>query len=385
MTMDDHEPNAETLEGDGLERPTLGPPIIPADTRDLERPASPRAPKSAVSPKRPLLWRMRSMLRYVLPYPRKMRNYAALRWAWLRGQAKHQCYPVVLGVETTSRCNLSCPLCPRGGDGADRLVGDMEWEPYTHLIDALAPYLFQVRLHGLGEPTLHPCLPDMVRYAHDRHIFTNFHTNGHFLDDRLVDNLLDSGLDEVHVALDGMSKQTYRTYRRNGHLELVCDGLERLLTARRRRRARTPYVTIQFLVMAHNEHEVPALFDYAAANGVDRVQLKSVNIAWGEDAGKRSYLPEDQSYVRYLSGRRHLAVPGGKPCRRVWVETLVNWDGSVSICNSDHPGSGKVRGNVFTDGVDQILFSEDYVEARRRSMARAYDACWFCVNSQTPV
>ncbi|MBD3242213.1 MAG: radical SAM protein, partial [Chitinivibrionales bacterium] len=263
--------------------------------------------------------------------------------------------------------------------------GDMDWQSYTQLIDALAPYLFHVRLHNLGEPTLHPLLPRMVQYAHRKGIYTNFHTNGQLLSERLVGELLSSGLDEIFIALDGMSEETYQQYRRGGRFERVRDGIIRVCDARRQQKRASPKVSIQFLVMSHNEHEIDSLLSFASSVGVDRVQLKSVNIAWGEEAGNRSYLPTNPAYARYRLDGGPLQLSRARKCARVFTEMIVNWDGSVCVCPSDHPGSGRARGNVFRDGLRNVLFGSELIAARRRSLRKGYEMCRLCLNAECPV
>jgi MoaA/NifB/PqqE/SkfB family radical SAM enzyme len=372
--------------------PTETTLITPAVTAEavgaLPAPVTPsseyRRIATSLTARRPLSWKLRSACRYVLPYPAKMVNYAGLRAAIAAGNYA-RCYPVKLGVEVSSRCNLRCPLCPRSSPDARRPTGDMRLSDFTRLIDHLAPYLFHVRLHGLGEPMLNPSLPEMIRYAHGKGIYTNFHTNGHFLTRPNIDNLLQSGLDELTVALDGMSGESYSAYRIGGEFSQVRSGIERLCDARKERKLRTPRVNVQFLVMSSNEHEIPSLLSFASSIGVDRVHLKSVNIAWGKHRGDRTYLPAGSAYSRYRATPDQLALARPQRCSRVFTETIVNWDGTVSACTGDHPGTGTIPGNVFRDDIDTVLFSKEYVEARRRSLSMNFEWCRLCTDARSPV
>ena len=40
-------------------------------------------------------------------------NRARLLWGYLRGQERLRGLPVEYIVETTAKCNLYCPMCPR--------------------------------------------------------------------------------------------------------------------------------------------------------------------------------------------------------------------------------------------------------------------------------
>ena len=77
--------------------------------------------------------------------------------------------PVIpsLHVEVTSYCNLRCAGCSRTVN-----VSDVNWKnqhmsvsDFQKLVDGL-PFVGDVLLYGLGESSLHPSLPEIVRIAH---------------------------------------------------------------------------------------------------------------------------------------------------------------------------------------------------------------------------
>lgn len=337
-----------------------------------------------INNKRDFGWKIMNAFRYVLPYPKKITNYIGVKNALLTKNPNHHFYPFKLGVEASGRCNLKCPLCPRSSN-APRINGDMEYEPYTKLIDTLAPYLFQVRFHNLGEPTLNPRLAEMVAYAHKKSIYTNFHTNGHFLTEERIHALINAGLDEVNIALDGLTESVYGQYRIGGSAKRVKEGIVQFCAIKRERRSKFPRINIQFLVMSHNEHEIPDLQTFAALAGVDWVILKTVNIMHGSDNGNKSYLPSDPKYSRYSKEKETLKLSKKYRCTRVFSEFIVNWDGSVGLCAIDDPKSGHIKGNAFQDDIKEILFGEDFVTARRKSLGMEYNMCEFCINSQSSV
>ncbi|NLW30540.1 MAG: radical SAM protein [Fibrobacter sp.] len=338
----------------------------------------------SINTRRNIQWKIFNAIRYVLPYPRKIVNYLGIKSALLAHNPKHKFFPFKLGVEASSRCNLKCPLCPRTANTA-RPTGDMDYEPYTKLIDTMAPYLFQVRFHNLGEPTLNPRLPDMITYAHRKGMYTNFHTNGHYLTEKLASDLIDSGLDEVNIALDGLSEDVYRKYRVNGSAERVKKGISDFCRIKKEKKSRSPRINIQFLVMSHNEHEIPELHDFAAAAGVDWVFLKPVNIMIGVDTGNKEYLPSNSKYSRYNTENETIELSKKYKCTITFSEVIVNWDGSISLCACDDPESGIIKGNVFKDGIKKVLSEEEFVKARAKSLKMGYDMCRYCIDAKCSV
>ena len=63
-----------------------------------------------------------------------------------------------------------------------------------------------------GEPLLHPELPKMVKYAKDKKAAhkINFYTNGILLSETKSLELINSGLDTIHISIDAFSKGTYK-------------------------------------------------------------------------------------------------------------------------------------------------------------------------------
>src|SRR5207249_11247764 len=82
---------------------------------------------------------------------------------------EHEQHTCVALVEVTSGCNLKCPMCfAESGPGGTHI----DFPTYARMVDRL------VELEGVadvlqisgGEPTLHPDIVRMVRYAHERPI-----------------------------------------------------------------------------------------------------------------------------------------------------------------------------------------------------------------------
>ncbi len=335
--------------------------------------------------KRGFLLRSKAFLRYVLPYPQKMYNYFGLKTSLLLKKADHRFYPVKLGVETTNKCNLHCPLCLRGRGKLNRPEGIMSFINYKKVIDKLSPYLFHVRLHGWGEPFLNPDLMKMVHYAHSKGIYTNFHTNGHFLTEKNIEAMIDAGLDEVNIALDGMSQETYHKFRVGGNMKTVCNGVKKFCEIKKKRQLKYPLINLQFLVMAHNEHEIPLIKKFAHLAGVDHLVLKSVNLVFIEDKEVLDYLPKNGKNTRYSIEDNKLKFRKEKSCTCVFMEIKLNWDGTISVCVWDDTHGGYISRNLFTESIDGIIFGKEYAEARKKSINKSFGMCLKCEGEKSSV
>ena len=83
-------------------------------------------------------------------------------------------------VEITTYCNLKCKGCSRtnsiekhtwhGGTETNWNNQHMSVEEFTEIVNGIPPIRL-VRLFGIGEPTMHPSLPELIAIAHSKRKF----------------------------------------------------------------------------------------------------------------------------------------------------------------------------------------------------------------------
>ena len=244
--------------------------------------------------------------------------------------------PFFLHIETTNLCNLKCIECPTGMGILTRPRGVLTFEQFQKVFAPLKNRLIYLVLYFQGEPFLNPDLLRMISLAQKNRVYTMVSTNGHYLqDEEKLTELITSGLGTLVVSLDGVSQQTYQKYRQNGDLSKVLDGLRRLLQMRRKLQSRYPKIYLQFLVMRHNEHEIPILKRLANDLGVDRVLIKTAQIYDFDQA--EEILPQNPKYRRYeqVEGRYQLKGRMPNRCPALWSDSLITWDGRILPCCFD--------------------------------------------------
>ncbi|MGC9512120.1 MAG: radical SAM/SPASM domain-containing protein [Fidelibacterota bacterium] len=240
--------------------------------------------------------------------------------------------PPALMVETASVCNLRCPFCACGAGEVRREEPFLDEGLFKHLVDDLHQHLWMILFWNQGEPFLNPRFFDMIRYASDRKIYTLTSTNGHFLAD--YDAIIDSGLDELIISLDGATEEVYKKYRIGGDFYKVIRDTEKLMNRRSDRNLKGPYVTLQCVISRDNEHQIEALEKLARHLGVDELIFKTMEITPGADS--RKYLPENPKYRRYSENpETWFRKNDHKNCPELWNQPVLNSDGSISVCCFD--------------------------------------------------
>ncbi len=289
-------------------------------------------------------------------------------------------FPYNLLIESTNACNLRCPLCPTGMGLMTRKVGMMDYPSFTHLIDEMAPYLYVVNLANLGEPLLHPRIFDMVEYISTKDVSTTISSNAHFINQKNIPGIINSGLEKLEVSIDGVTPQSYQKYHQRGNFQGVIENISALCGAKEGRAK--PHISLGFIIMAHNEGEVSQFEQLTERIGADSIYLVQVSIphyrSWTIDEA-REFLPKNPEYSRFREGKWGLELakprPVGYPCVWAFTRTVVNWDGTVVPCCIDYDNFHDF-GNAFKEGLKTIWNNEKYIEFRQKLLTQL---------NQTPV
>src|SRR6185312_5868300 len=143
--------------------------------------------------------------------------------------------PTYIQLEPVGQCNLRCQMCAiqfRRDGTPHGPPAFMEWELFVRILEDL-PSLKELHLQGLGEPMMHPRFFDMVAHATRAGITVTTNSNLTLLNPVRAERCVSSGLDTVHVSVDGATAETYERIRVRSRLEKVTRNLDLLLEARR--------------------------------------------------------------------------------------------------------------------------------------------------------
>lgn len=277
------------------------------------------------------LWRVyaNSVFRYGTT--KKIINALRTEAAYRRRDVFVGSRPYILFVEPLYYCNLECPLCDRQVFADARLgdAGKLSLQIYDRVLAELGDYLFQCQIFGQGEPLMNWRLTrQIIERTHARRIFTQLSTNCTLLDEEVAAEIVDCGLDYLVCAIDGASQETYEVYRVGGRFDDAIAGLRHVVEARRRRRSSAPMIEWQFLVHAHNCHEVPAARRLAAELGVPLRLAPLRGMEW--DPGLQEYwLPKTGPWSHEFDTGRPL---NDFPCYFLWRSLVLNSNANIARC-----------------------------------------------------
>lgn len=232
--------------------------------------------------------------------------------------------PYVLNIDTINACNLACPFCPTGTKQLQRKKSRLGFDQVRRIIDMTQSHVLAVRFYNWGEPFINPEIFEMIRYAGQCGLHTSVSSNLSIKGEGLAERILDSGLDNLHVSVDGLEQETLEPYRRKADAARVYDNIRDIVEQRRRRGSASPRMELVFLVFRHNEHELPRLAAVGRELGVDSFTPSPAFIYHD------SFVPRNPRFAPLRSIFRH-------SCHYLYSELTIEADGGISPCctNSD--------------------------------------------------
>lgn len=260
-------------------------------------------------------------------------------------------YPVGLQLEPTNDCQLSCPYCPRENNVKINNSVYMEWEKYERLLQEIGKYLTTIAFWQWGEPTLHPRLNDMIKFANDYGIISFLSTNGQIDSDKFdFEGLVDSGLSMIIISMDGLSQGAYSSFRESGESEKVKSFLENIVRAKKETGNDRLIVNVRAIATRDNEDELGYIMDHARQAGADLFTVKSISLYYDENP-EHPVLPEKKGlrsfqYQGQKEAGRYKNMPNN--CCKPWAYPTLRSDGSLLLCECDH-SMKYILGNVFEE------------------------------------
>ena len=180
-------------------------------------------------------------------------NRAKLLAAYLRRRTRVAALPVEYIVETTAKCNLYCPMCPR--ETHKQPKEDMADSTFASLVEAAGDSAEHMMLIGLGEPLLDPKIYERIAFCDRHRVFSLLSTNGTLLDATATERLLDTNLEHITLSFDGSTKESFEFYRKGARFEKVRDNFVHF-ARRKHERGSKMQVVVQMVRMERNWDEV---------------------------------------------------------------------------------------------------------------------------------
>jgi radical SAM protein with 4Fe4S-binding SPASM domain len=297
--------------------------------------------------------------------------------------------PTYVQIEPVGQCNLRCTMCPiqfREDGPPHGPFAAMEFEKFTAIVDQF-PALTELHLQGLGEPMMHPRFFDMVAYAARKGVRVTTNSNGSLLNERRAERCVTSGLDTLHISIDGTTAETYEAIRVGARFDRLLNNLGTFVETRARLGSERPYLWLVLVIMRRNLHELPDLMRLAHRYTVRNVFVQHLCHDFGESSLPAHYRPmrdfvddetllhEDPARIEhYFGAARAVAselgielrlprveprphppgTPGRTRCSWPWTSAYVSYQGLAMPCCMVSTPDRANFGNMAEIGVQEI-------------------------------
>lgn len=289
--------------------------------------------------------------------------------------------PKMVIIEPINVCQLKCPLCPTGLQKFANEPAVMPLETFKIILSKI-PFVSAMGLHRAGEPFLNPDILAMIKYAADRNIYVVLSSNFSFSrSDEFFSGIVESGLGRLIVSLDGASKESYEKYRIGGDFDLVVGNINKLIAAKKRLRSKKPEIVWQFLVNRFNEHEIDHVKTMAKELGISldlrpldmSDNLVDVSLETTVEQRKAYWLGKNQKYIceQYKDDFCYPIYKG--ICPALFVNLEITTEGKVLPCCGTWDKNSSF-GDLMTQSFQEIWFSPQYVNSRRRCLNGEFHA-----------
>ncbi len=270
-------------------------------------------------------------------------------------------FPNRVTVELTNDCNVSCVFCNRQKISMD--IGYIEDKLFYKIIDEMARHL-PVKLVPFfrGEPLMHPQLIPFLQYAKQKGVGPiQMASNALLLDDQMQDRLIEAGIDYLSFSLDTVDPKVYERSRMFGNLEISSNHVKSMgLKCKERKKKGLSAPTIQVSTINIEEY-LPKQKEFIE-EWLPYVDV--VRVYEQHDEKGRLVDPQIRKSLDIFEER--------KPCRKVFTDMIIYWDGRMALCNYDWNEQRNI-GNANTMTLQEAWDSEEYENVRKMHLCNQFD------------
>jgi len=278
----------------------------------------------------------------------------------------------MIEVETTNRCNLSCPYCIRGVDKVEER--DMTPDEFDHILRELLAYgpaFGELALSGLGEPLMNPHFIDMLNNPLLKK-FPNvfFTTNATLLTKEMIKPIIDVRvLKLINVSLQSARKAVMETLQRGAKFEEVVANIRNLIRYAHGKRTQ---VRVLYLRTALNPNETKA--DFEKLLGIKNISFRSRGVG---PTSTGMQLPRE-AHQLIVSPTRvpSLTCQYGK-------RVIINVHGDLTGCCWDSSRS-QTYGNIFETPLAKLRSGALLKALRKELSNRDFHRLPVCKRCLTP-
>jgi MoaA/NifB/PqqE/SkfB family radical SAM enzyme len=235
---------------------------------------------------------------------------------------------------------------------------------FTKIIDELSAHQESTLvIGGLGEPSVHPHLGEMLDQLKKRQIKnTMFSTNGSLLRFFSPEQILTWNIQTIVVSIDGLDSESYSQIRIGGNYDGLRECLHNLYCARKSLKKVFPIIEIRHVIFPNET----------------AAQLRKFQRHWLKyaDTVKYNFVVPSFSTIEFPTEEL-------RRCREIRRTLYVRWDGRVPLCGYQYLYSeAESLGTIDNYSIEELFKHprlQDLRELHSHKDFSNFDFCRYCV------
>jgi MoaA/NifB/PqqE/SkfB family radical SAM enzyme len=226
--------------------------------------------------------------------PASMRGVKTKDWATELAPFGERKLKVVWDI--SNKCNLRCRMCHFSyNDVFYRPSEYMTPEVFENLAMSVLPNAHTLILSAGNEPLTSPWFCDILKIA-SHYGVPNFLfiTNATRLSKKIADVIIETGVTQVQISIDGSTKGTYEYIRRGANFEKLIKNISYLNEEKIRRSSEMPKLQFNVVLMRSNLEELDGFVDLAETLGVEWIAARHVLVMKGLGVESESLFHEPE-------------------------------------------------------------------------------------------
>lgn len=257
--------------------------------------------------------------------------------------------PLRVNIDPCDACNFKCDFCFQC-KGTGFKGGVMTEETFERVLVQLKEFaepINVVHLFALGEPLLNKNLSFFIRRIRQENVAkeVKITTNGSLLSHPLINEMMDAGLDEIVISLNGLCDDDFvRVANTKVDFAQMLDNIKYLYAHKKNCHVHIKIIGDYFSSEAQ-EYFVKQIGPYADTINIDGVTNHWSGIESAEKTGQQ-YAVGENDFKDWVI------------CSLCFYELVIHSDGSVSPCAADWRKDEDNLGNVRESSLKEIWESE---------------------------
>lgn len=325
-------------------------------------------------------------------------------------------YPLVppdtLQMNFLARCNLNCKICSIQNFKVYDKSYELSYETMANLIrQASRMEVKDILLLG-GEPLLREDIFEIVKLIKKCNMTAVIVTNGTLMNEKMLNKIFESGLDNLHLSIDGATEKTFSAIRGEKLLGRIIKNVEMINKEKEKKGVNSPSMSSTCVITNQNLHEllkVTKLTQSLKMEGInfqpfvpdnsDQQKIDYSSPAWVPQnrydlldkaiddlikfklSSKKNFdfisntIPHLNMIKKYFRGE---LKKGDRNCYAGFNRLQITRNGTVYFCVEGKKGGGTAMGNIYKDRLDEIWYSKD-ARIFRKNIKKCNNVCLqFC-------